>query len=952
MTRPNDFSLNENGHKSYRMSFPTPELLFLTAIRDGDIGFVEQALEKEHPRLDINITSPEGLTPLSIAVKNGHKLIVQQLLKHSCAFGDSLLRAVDSEFFDAVFLICKYAEAQGSSVLREVLNCRCEGDEFHPEITPIMLACHSSNYNIIKLLLNYGARVPDPGSGELQRTEQHTLQHSVGILNLYRAHACGLYIAMTSPDPIATAFSLGDQLQKLSISEYEFRQEYKALLDDVEQFAADMLGQARNSKELEIVMRHSNGKKESESEEEDVGGVDATPERLAQAIDLEQKKFVAHAHCQQLLMNKFYGSFNRKNSYRYWVALALITIGYPFLAIAYKVFPTRRLAAFMRTPKVKFQMDVGSRLTFLLFLIIISSNISFFSQPSNKPKYVSNIPTGLTFILTIWIAGRTLAEVCALIREGAARLLNFTTSFDIIILILYWTCMILTFWKMAHPDEPTSVKSDLSKRSVEAYTSIEEHLIPQISKALRDAIRNSTSEVKDMLNDRIDGIQEFIIEEIPPTQPPPSSNSTSNTAETWAKATFALATTASFIRLLVLTLSSQFIGPLQISLGGMFYDIVKFVVVFVVVWAAFGIGLNTIFYVYEEAEFEACMARESAQMSCRDGPFLTVWSSMQILFWSLFGLVDLEMLSLIPDDHMVTKQLARVMFGFYMMVAVVVMLNALIAMMSNTYTRVEENSDTEWKFARAKMWISFLQPHGVVPPPFNLIPGVTDFKCLRNFITKKCLRNGRGNNDDRHRIKNERFEKQFNEVVREFVERYIVEQTTVGIETAAEVTRKDIMAIRTDVAIFKYEAFKSLKVTNSIFQALSEHLDTTKGKLTPVDLANRTALLISDKIRESKEDTRLKCQKVVEYLKEYSDQVRTKLGLPEEGALKIDAALGEDEDEERYGDAADEANSAVATDYERAQDGDLAEGIRVQDNESVVVKDGAATLAEDEDVVA
>lgn len=119
-----------------------------------------------------------------------------------------------------------------------------------------------------------------------------------------------------------------------------------------------------------------------------------------------------------------------------------------------------------------------------------------------------------------------------------------------------------------------------------------------------------------------------------------------------------------------------------------------------------------------------------------------------------------------------------------------------------------------------------------------------------------------------------------------------------------------------------------------------------------MDLANRTALLISDKIRESKEDTRLKCQKVVEYLKEYSDQVRTKLGLPEEGALKIDAALGEDEDEERYGDAADEANSAVATDYERAQDGDLAEGIQVQDNESVVVKDGAATLAEDEDVVA
>ncbi|KAJ8034894.1 Short transient receptor potential channel 5 [Holothuria leucospilota] len=928
----NDYSLDEDGFKSYKMSFPTPELLFLTAVRDGDIGYVEQALEDPDHTLDVNITTPEGLTPLSIAVKNGHKLIVQQLLKHSCAFGDSLLRAVDSEFFDAVFLICKYAEAQGSYTLREVLNCRCEGDEFHPEITPIMLACHSANYNIIKLLLGYGARVPDPSSAELQRTEQHTLQHSVGILNLYRAHSCGLYIAMTSPDPIATAFSLGEQLQKLSISEYEFRQEYKALLDDVEQFAADMLGQARNSKELEIVMRHYVTDKDTE------GGEDATPERLGQAINLEQKKFVAHPHCQQLLMNKFYGSFNRKNSYRYWVILFLITVGYPVLALAFIVFPSKSLAAFMRTPKVKFQMDVGSRLTFLIFLIIISSNS--FEHPGDDFFNMSNIPFALTLLLTVWVAGRTLSEVYALYREGFGRLLSFTTIFDIVILLLYWTCLILTFWAMVNYDHG---KMKRPKRAIESYESVREHLMPQLNKSIQNAVRNSKMEIQDILATRMSKIDDYLLTVKPNTTNPPKPDE--NSPETWAMAMFALATTASFIRLLVLTLSSQFIGPLQISLGGMFYDILKFVVVFVVVWAAFGIGLNTIFYIYETAEQEMC--QQSNAVDCRDGPFSSVWTSMQILFWSLFGLVDLNMLSLIPDDHWVTKQLARLMFGVYMMVAVVVMLNALIAMMSNTYTRVEENSDTEWKFARAKMWISFLQPHGVVPPPFNLIPGVEDFKKVRKFITKKCSRNGRDDNNDRNRQKAERFEKQFNEVVRQFVERYIVEQTSVGSETAAEVTRKDIMAIRTDVAIFKYEAFKSLKVTNNIFQALSEHLDTTKGKLTPVDLANKTAILISDKIRESKEDTRLKCEKVVEYLKEYSDQVRTKLGLPEEGNDTV-SLKSKDEDDEGDDDALTEDRDGPGDRGTGEKDADP----KKQSEEAVTFKQGDSKPSDEGDTSA
>ena len=34
----------------------------------------------------------------------------------------------------------------------------------------------------------------------------------------------------------------------------------------------------------------------------------------------------------------------------------------------------------------------------------------------------------------------------------------------------------------------------------------------------------------------------------------------------------------------------------------------------------------------------------------------------------------------------------------------------------------KEKADTEWKFARSKLWISYFEDGGTVPPPFNIIP--------------------------------------------------------------------------------------------------------------------------------------------------------------------------------------------------------------------------------------
>ena len=94
--------------------------------------------------------------------------------------------------------------------------------------------------------------IPDPESSDSQRTEKHTLQHSVGTLNVYRALASEYYISLTSVDPISTAFTLADKLKEMSDQEYEFRNEYIEISESVEQYAADMLGQARDSEEVRI----------------------------------------------------------------------------------------------------------------------------------------------------------------------------------------------------------------------------------------------------------------------------------------------------------------------------------------------------------------------------------------------------------------------------------------------------------------------------------------------------------------------------------------------------------------------------------------------------------------------------------------------------------------------------------------------------------------------------
>lgn len=52
---------------------------------------------------------------------------------------------------------------------------------------------------------------------------------------------------------------------------------------------------------------------------------------------------------------------------------------------------------------------------------------------------------------------------------------------------------------------------------------------------------------------------------------------------------------------------------------------------------------------------------------------------------------------------------------------------------------IQERSDTEWKFARTQLWMSYFEDGGTVPPPFNLFPTTKMLRVGRKARQTKSL---------------------------------------------------------------------------------------------------------------------------------------------------------------------------------------------------------------------
>lgn len=77
--------------------------------------------------------------------------------------------------------------------------------------------------------------------------------------------------------------------------------------------------------------------------------------------------------------------------------------------------------------------------------------------------------------------------------------------------------------------------------------------------------------------------------------------------------------------------------------------------------------------------------------------------AIELLFFAIFGQTTHEHFKVVKIQSSWTTILFKLAFGVYMLVSVVVLINLLIAMLSDTYQRIQAQSDIEWKYGLSKL---------------------------------------------------------------------------------------------------------------------------------------------------------------------------------------------------------------------------------------------------------
>ncbi|XP_053790684.1 short transient receptor potential channel 4 isoform X1 [Vidua chalybeata] len=771
------------------------EKAYLNAVEKGDYASVKKALEEAeiYFKININCIDPLGRTALLIAIENENLELIELLLSFNVYVGDALLHAIRKEVVGAVELLLNHKKPSGEKQVPPVLLDK-QFSEFTPDITPIILAAHTNNYEIIKLLVQKGVSVPRPHEVRcncvecVSSSDVDSLRHSRSRLNIYKALASPSLIALSSEDPFLTAFQLSWELQELSKVENEFKSEYEELSRQCKQFAKDLLDQTRSSRELEIILNY----RDDNSLIEEQSGNDLA--RLKLAIKYRQKEFVAQPNCQQLLASRWYDEFPGWRR-RHWAVkmLTCVVIGllFPVFSVCYLIAPKSPLGLFIRKPFIKFICHTASYLTFLFLLLLASQHIDRSDLSMQGPP-----PTIVEWMILPWVLGFIWGEIKQMWDGGLQDYIHdWWNLMDFVMNSLYLATISL---------------------KIVAFSKYS-GLVPR--------------ESWDMWHPTL-----------------------------VAEALFAIANIFSSLRLISLFTANSHLGPLQISLGRMLLDILKFLFIYCLVLLAFANGLNQLYFYYETNEPGNC---KGIRCEKQNNAFSTLFETLQSLFWSIFGLINLYVTN-VKARHEFTEFVGATMFGTYNVISLVVLLNMLIAMMNNSYQLIADHADIEWKFARTKLWMSYFEEGGTLPTPFNVIPSPKSLwyliKWLWRHLCKKKIRRKPESfgTIGRRAADNLRRHHQYQEVMRNLVKRYVAAMIR-DAKTEEGLTEENFKELKQDISSFRFEVLGLLKGSKlSNLQAgkmskdtasLSENEENSesegnkKGKKKPFSLFDITTMI-------------------------------------------------------------------------------------------------------------
>uniref|UniRef100_A0A8C2GEY5 Transient receptor potential cation channel, subfamily C, member 7b n=1 Tax=Cyprinus carpio TaxID=7962 RepID=A0A8C2GEY5_CYPCA len=724
------YMFNERG-----TSLTAEEERFLDAAEYGNIPVVRKMLE-ESKTLNFNCVDYMGQNALQLAVGNEHLEVTELLLKKDgmARIGDALLLAISKGYVRIVEAILAHpAFAGGLRLTLSPLEQELRDDDFYAydedgtrfshDVTPVILAAHCQEYEIVHILLMKGARIERPHDyfckcyecTEKQRRD--SFSHSRSRMNAYKGLASAAYLSLSSEDPVLTALELSNELARLANIETEFKNDYRKLSMQCKDFVVGVLDLCRDTEEVEAILN---------------GDVDQNPPTEHQRPCLSRIK----------------------------------------LAIKYEV---KKLGQILRSPFMKF---VAHAVSFTIFLGLLVLNASDrFEGVKNlpnetitdHPRQVFRVKTTqfswTELLIMKWVLGMIWSE-CKEIwtdgpREYVMHLWNVLDFGMLSIFVASFTARFMAFLKASKAQLYVDLhvpNHDISNASLPADI------------AYFTYARNRWR----------------------PSDP-----------QLISEGLYAIAVVLSFSRIAYILPANESFGPLQISLGRTVKDIFKFMVIFIMVFVAFMIGMFNLYSYYLGAKYNPA--------------FTTVEESFKTLFWSIFGLS--EVISVVLKyDHKFIENIGYVLYGVYNVTMVVVLLNMLIAMINNSYQEIEEDSDVEWKFARAKLWLSYFDEGRTLPAPFNLVPTPKSFYYLiirvKSCLIQLCKGKGhrhdnelemgmlssRPKNTIKKPIKNPT---RYQKIMKRLIKRYVL-KAQVDREND-EVNEGELKEIKQDISSLRYE---------------------------------------------------------------------------------------------------------------------------------------------------
>ncbi|XP_065692723.2 short transient receptor potential channel 3 isoform X3 [Patagioenas fasciata] len=452
------------------------------------------------------------------------------------------------------------------------------------------------------------------------------------------------------------------------------------------------------------------------------------------------------------------------------------------LAIKYEV---KKLGRILRSPFMKFVAHAASFIIFLGLLVFNASdrfegittlpNVTVTDYPKQIFRVKTTQFTWTEMLIMVWVLGMMWSECKELWLEGPReyilQLWNVLDFGMLSIFIAAFTARLLAFLQATKAQQYVDnyiEESDLSEVTlppeIEYFTYARDKWLPSDPQIISEGL-------------------------------------------------YAIAVVLSFSRIAYILPANESFGPLQISLGRTVKDIFKFMVLFIMVFLAFMIGMFILYSYYLGAKLNPA--------------FTTVEESFKTLFWSIFGLSEVTSVVL-KYDHKFIENIGYVLYGIYNVTMVVVLLNMLIAMINSSYQEIEDDSDVEWKFARSKLWLSYFDDGKTLPPPFSLVPSPKSFfyfimriinfsKCRRRRL-QKDIEMGIGNSKSRLNLftqSNSRvFEShsfnsilnqptRYQQIMKRLIKRYVL-KAQVDKEND-EVNEGELKEIKQDISSLRYE---------------------------------------------------------------------------------------------------------------------------------------------------